>query len=121
MDALACEIEALERRLLDLGVRASPEQASELLADGFREFGKSGHAWRRDEIIAAMAAERHPINYRFDDFGVQRLGEDAALALYTLSVISPDGSETKALRSSVWQRGEDDQWRMLFHQGTKCE
>lgn len=121
MDALADEIEALERRLLDLGVRSSPEQASDLLADGFREFGKSGHAWRRDEIIAAMASERRPINYRFEEFSVQRLGEDAALALYELSVVSPDGGETKALRSSVWQRGEDGRWRMLFHQGTRCE
>jgi hypothetical protein len=68
-----------------------------------------------------MATERHAIVYRFDDFSVRRLGEDAALALYKLSVISADGSEAKALRSSVWQRGVDSRWRMLFHQGTKSE
>jgi hypothetical protein len=121
MDSIASMIESLEHQLLDLGVRSSPERVGDLLSADFREFGKSGHIWSREEIIAAMATERHPLRYRLEDLTVKRLGEDAALACYALHVAGSGGTETKALRSSVWQREPDGKWRLLFHQGTKSE
>jgi hypothetical protein len=121
MEPIASTIESLERQLLDLGIRSSPERVGDLLSADFREFGKSGHAWTREEIIAAMATERHPIRYRLENLTVKRLGEDASLACYSLYVAGTGGTETKALRSSVWQREPDGKWRLLFHQGTKSE
>jgi hypothetical protein len=121
MSSLASHLEALERQLLDLGTRSLPGEAGDLLAADFREFGKSGRAWTRTAVIAAMASETLQINYRLEDFSVKELGGDFALVTYSCYVVDTDGVEAKALRSSVWQREADGTWRMLFHQGTKSE
>ena len=121
MPSLAAHLNDLERRLLDLGTRSSPDLAGGLLAKDFREFGKSGRSWTRDDIIAAMATETAQIECRLEDFVVKSLGEDFALVTYTAYVIAADGAETKALRSSIWQHEADGSWRMLFHQGTRSE
>jgi hypothetical protein len=121
MSSLASHLEALERQLLDLGTRSLPGEAGDLLAAEFREFGKSGRAWTRSAVIAAMATETEQINYRLEDFAVQELGTDFALVTYACYVADADGVESKALRSSVWQRDADGAWRMLFHQGTRSE
>lgn len=114
---LADHLESLERLLLDVGTRSCPALAGDLLAADFREFGKSGRAWTRADIIAAMATEARQMDYDFADFAVKRLGEDFALVTYSVQVAGPDGVD-KALRSSIWQREADGKWRMLFHQGT---
>ena len=118
MLSLSAQLEKLERLLLDHGTRSVTESAGELLAADFREFGKSGRTWDRDAIIASLAAEAAQIDYQLREFRAERLGEDFALATYTLHVRSPDGTTSLSLRSSVWQREADGMWRMLFHQGT---
>jgi hypothetical protein len=120
MSSLADHLESLERQLLDVATRSSPNMAGDLLAAGFREFGKSGRVWTRAEIIAALATEAVQIDYRLEDFIVKSLGEDFALVTYAIYVSAIDGIG-KALRSSVWQCEADGKWRLLFHQGTKSQ
>ncbi len=121
MSCLTSHLQALERQLLDLGTRSSPQAAAGLLAADFREFGKSGHAWTRQGMLVAMASETRQIDYRLRDFVAKELGQAHALVTYTCHITDADGAESTALRSSVWQCEADGMWRMLFHQGTKSE
>lgn len=106
------EVVARELRLLDPAVRSDAAAAGELLHPEFEEYGASGRVWDRDAIVAALT----------DDPGVSgvahelrpvRLATDVVLLTYRIE------GEAGSLRSSVWVRGEDREWRVRFHQGTR--
>lgn len=110
-DAGVPDVVVRERALLDPQVRADSALVAELLTADFVEFGSSGRIWDRDAIISAMA--RDPGTPRqVADAHVVRLGPDAALLTYRLV------GEPGSIRSSLWVRGVDRQWRLRFHQGT---
>ena len=74
----------------------------------FREFGSSGQTFTKEQIIQLLLA--NPIiRGEISDFQVSVLTPDIVHATYQAA-----GS----LRSSLWIR-ERDQWRILFHQGTR--
>ena len=106
----------LEEALLDPEVRSDPAAVGRLLADDFREFGSSGAAFGRDEVIAALSSET-PSRRTMTDFAVRTLGADFVLVTYRAERTDADGTMRNSLRSSVWRRGETG-WRMTFHQGT---
>ncbi len=103
----------LELLLLDPAVRGNRAAVAVLLAEEFREFGRSGRAYGKVETLDLLSAEPEaapPIT--LDKFRAEPLGETAALVTY-LSV----HAEGRARRSSVWV-WRDGRWQMLFHQGT---
>lgn len=107
-----------EEALLAADYRASPDKVSDLLADGFIEFTRSGHVCDRNETIAALASERSVLLRRAFDFRVTLLGEAVALLTYRSARRSnSDLEEEYSLRSSIWVR-KQGRWRMRFHQGT---
>jgi hypothetical protein len=108
---LAALLIAREQSLHDPATRADPVQVDALLSPDFREFGSSGRAWTRAEIFALLASEP-PAKRTARDFQCQPLSPTLALLTY----LSSNGIRA-SLRSSLW-RLEDDQWRILFHQGT---
>jgi hypothetical protein len=111
------QIQALEERLLDRRVRASPSLLGELLADDFLEFGSSGRVWTRQEILAALRAEP-AVRFTIRDFRVRRVARDAALATYRARAEPGSGGSPQAsLRSSLWV-WRVDRWQIVFHQGT---
>lgn len=105
-------IEALERFLLDSSVRQSTEQLGKLIADDFLEFGSSGKVYNKQDCIKPDETSR---KFVVSDFKIKELSKDVMLATYK---ITEDG--IASLRSSIWQR-YGDEWKMIFHQGTKCE
>lgn len=105
-------IEALERSLLDSSVRQSTEQLSKLIADDFLEFGSSGKVYNKQDCIKPDETSR---KFVVSDFKIKELSKDVMLATYKTT---EDG--IASLRSSIWQR-YGDEWKMIFHQGTKCE
>ena len=105
-------IEALERSLLDFSVRQSTEQLSKLIADDFLEFGSSGKIYNKQDCIKP---DECPRKFVVSDFKINELSKDVTLATYKTT---EDG--IASLRSSIWQR-YGDEWKMIFHQGTKCE
>ncbi|MDF1798453.1 MAG: DUF4440 domain-containing protein [Planctomycetota bacterium] len=121
--ALAEQLQALELRLLEPGVRASSEALEGLLAEDFREFGASGQSFDRAGVVAVAAggvaepAER----YQLEDFEAHAMGEDHALVTYLLRVLGPDGAELRSSRRSSHWRREPGGWRLVFHQGTPAE
>ena len=105
-------IEALEQSLLDPSVRQSTEQLNKLIADDFLEFGSSGKVYNKQDCIKPDEDLR---KFVVSDFKVKELSKDVMLATYKTT---EDG--VASLRSSIWQR-DGDEWKMIFHQGTKCE
>lgn len=107
----------LEQRLAQVGRKLSPEDASSLIADDFVEFGASGKVWAKSEIIAAMS-QWAPIERKVEDFTVHELCSSVFLVTYR---VSKDGQASSfSLRSSLWRK-KDENWQILFHQGTNIK
>ncbi|MBI5267905.1 MAG: DUF4440 domain-containing protein [candidate division Zixibacteria bacterium] len=105
----------LEERLLMPSVRRSSSELSQLLAEDFREIGRDGHLYTREEIISILADEvptgRSLI---IDEFEISELAPGLVLVTYRLT-----SGAGYSRRSSIWRR-EESGWRMVFHQGTSA-
>lgn len=110
---LAAFLLRLELQLMDPRFRRDPASAAELLAEDFREFGASGRVWSRDAVLELMATEPEFAPPAVEDFAVQMVASEVALATYR--AVGDSGSSQ---RSSLWIQ-EQGQWKMLFHQGTR--
>lgn len=105
----------LEESLFKPEVRASASTLDRLLADEFVEFGSSGVASNKNDVIEALQAE--PAMQRtLVDFGAWLLAPGVVLLTYT-SVRREEARERRFLRSSIWKE-IDGRWQMVFHQGT---
>ncbi len=103
----------LERRLLDLDVRRTPELAGPLIDPEFREYGASGRVWDRAAVLAVeFGPDQEPLVV--EDEAAVLLAEDVVLVTYRTR-----RREGSTLRSSVWRREPGGPWRILFHQGTR--
>ncbi len=106
-------LQALERQLLDPATRKDRAAVTALLADDFREFGKSGRAYTKAEILDALAAEPEPgRRIELAEFHAVPLGPEAALVTYCSMEA---GAMARRCSVWVWRNGL---WQMLFHQGT---
>lgn len=105
---------ALERRLLQPSVRASPQELAPLLDPGFREIGASGRVWDRASIIQGLTNDSGPAtSIRDEEMEGTVLAEDIVLLTYV-----SDAAGRRARRTSIWKRDQDAGWRLLHHQGT---
>jgi hypothetical protein len=116
--AICAHLRAREEALLDPIVRRDPAQVSALLSEDFLEFGSSGRAWSRQQILDLLAAETYqPALMR--DFECHSITQGVILATYRTVHTDPEtGARTEALRSSIWVQ-EFGVWRVRFHQGTR--
>jgi hypothetical protein len=107
----------LERSLMEEETRKSPERLDLLLADEFREFGRSGTIYGKRQIIELMCQEE-PVRRTIAEFTVKQIAENVALITYRSSRTDENsGIELESLRSSLWRKN-GAQWQLLFHQGT---
>lgn len=114
-DDLLNTLQKLEVELHDPSARAT-ERTAQLLAESFVEFGSSGQVYSKAEILLLLASEAPPA-ISASQFSVQRIAQDVALLTYLSCHHS--SQDTFSLRSSIWQF-QEGQWRIIFHQGTKC-
>ena len=110
-------LRALEASLLTNAVRKDRARVAELLAEEFREFGRSGTVYTKAEILAFLAEEEE-IVVTMEDFRCQPVAEGVALVTYRSERAEPAGENLAALRSSLWV-WRDGRWQMVFHQGTR--
>ena len=113
---------ALEVALLDSAVRGSAAQLNDVFADEFVEFGSSGRAYTKNDIIAFLLEESSTekgVSRRAEDIKVHWLAENSAFVNYKLVRTEPAGQKT-SLRTSIWKYS-DARWQMVFHQGTDTE
>lgn len=111
-------IRALEESLLQPAVRRSAAELDALLADDFREFGSSGRAFGKREVVDLLADEAEH-RFSLEDFQVRTLAPELVLATYRVvrTPVAPGGESHYSLRSSIW-KCESGRWQMAFHQGT---
>jgi len=101
-------------------VRGSAEQVGRLLADDFVEFGSSGYAYDKQQIIEALQQEKPDPALRISltEFAARRLAPGIFLVTYrTTWDAGADEPGRSRLRSSIWKL-IDGRWQMVFHQGT---
>jgi hypothetical protein len=107
------EVVALELRLLDPQIRASPGEVDLLLHDDFIEVAASGKRWDRASTIESLASDAGPTP-EVSDLVARPIGDQVILVTYLAS--RPDEGRS-SFRSSLWVMTADG-WRVLFHQGT---
>lgn len=113
------QLKQLEKRLLEHDVRLNEYELSTLLADDFVEFGASGIAWTKAEVITGLQNEAF-VPRVISNFVVKPLSGDVMLVTYLCrSVPTDQDREINSLRSSIW-RLNGNEWQMVFHQGTLC-
>lgn len=101
----------LEQRLLSQATRGNAEEISRLIADDFTEFGASGGIWNKADLVEQLP--RQPFTQRtISEFAVKPLSENTALVTYQCHTAA-----SNSRRSSIWRK-QDEQWQMVFHQGT---
>lgn len=96
---------------------------SQVLHDGFMEFGRSGATYSKSQIIDLLSNEEpdEPIELWSQDYQVHVQDGNIALLLYKSAHVARDNQLTcHTLRCSLWQRTSDG-WQMIFHQGTATE
>jgi len=86
-------------------------------APDFREFGRSGRRYTRDELLPT--GESHRIDATLHDLTVTDISATVALVTYRSELRRPTRTEW-ANRSSLWDHASG-RWQLRFHQGTPCE
>lgn len=112
--SLRNKIYKLELSHLNPETRHSVKKLENLLADDFVEFGSSGKIYHKNDILKWLPLES-PRQFIIEDFSALILAEDIVLATYKLK-----SESVSSLRSSLW-KFNGNEWKMVFHQGTKCE
>ncbi|AIT10112.1 hypothetical protein LO80_09100 [Candidatus Francisella endociliophora] len=108
----------LEKSLLSSKTRFDYKYMSEILTNDFREFGKSGKAYTKQDILQSLLS---PIKINLEiinnSFKVNLLEEHIILVTYM--TINKYNNQ-KHNRSSIWV-GLNNKWKIKFHQGTTIE
>ena len=111
-------LQALEVELHKPAARSDATRLNALLHDDFREFGRSGAAYTKADILSRLLTEEQHAVVVADRFEVRPHGESVALLTYRSAHRQADGTlDSFALRSSVWERSTLG-WQLSFHQGT---
>lgn len=116
------KIRELETALHHPEIRTNREQLMRLLHPEFVEIGYSGRTYDFDTIINSLLDEE-PSAYTMwsQNFETTQLADDVFLLIYEQARIDEHGILSRhAKRSSVWTKN-NDQWQIIFHQGTPTE
>ncbi|KQV15034.1 MULTISPECIES: nuclear transport factor 2 family protein [unclassified Pseudomonas] len=107
----------LEQRLQSQDVRCDAEEIALLIADDFIEFGASGSTWTKADLVEHLPDQ--PFTKRtISEFAVKQLSEHTVLVTYHChTATSSQRAPANSLRCSIWRK-QDEQWQMVFHQGT---
>lgn len=101
--------------------RGDRERLAQLLAPDFREFGRSGASYTRDDMLARLPLETEAPQIHAQDFAMQELADSVVLLTYRSAHRSSSGELfLHTNRSSIW-RLDSTGWQMVFHQGTPTD
>lgn len=108
----------LECELHQPKCRGDRSRLAQLLAPDFREFGRSGATYTRDDMLMSLPTDPEPPEIQARDFAVSKLSDSIALLTYRAAHVKPSGELCRHTnRSSIW-RLDSSGWQMVFHQGT---
>lgn len=110
--SLLSQLQALEVELHQPEVRGDAARLDALPHGDFQEFGRSGAAYAKSDIVAQLLTATQHAHLVADNFIVRSLAVDVALLTYRSAQALPDGTlHRHTLRSTIWQRC-DVGWRM---------
>ncbi|KPV93148.1 MULTISPECIES: DUF4440 domain-containing protein [unclassified Pseudoalteromonas] len=108
-----------ERQLLDPDVRQSSHALNALLDDEFIEIAANGTVFDKQHVLTRLPTEVVPQFYN-QHFKGRMLSDDVAQISYQAAYRRSARSEFNySLRMSLWRKS-NEQWKMVFHQGTPC-
>ena len=115
---LLATLRDLEVALHQPAVRSDRAKLGELLHPQFREFGRSGAEYDREDVLREFESSPPAYDVWSQDFRVDELAPGVALLTYRSAHLCADGRlDGHTNRASVWQLTPSG-WRMRFHQGT---
>lgn len=96
---------------------STKEALLNLTREGFWEVGASGNVYSREDVITTLLKRYDDPNYidiwEAKDFDVVKISQDNYLITYVL--IQDEDRVTR--RSTIWRK-QDDNWVIIYHQGT---
>ncbi len=104
-------LQELELELVQPTTRRNVTRLSELIDDGFEEFGSSGKCYRKQDVLDSLPKE-NKVHYELSNFEFKTLSKDCVLVKYKST-----SNYTVTLRSSIWIHNSGS-WQMLHHQAT---
>jgi len=105
-----------EIRLLDK--TESLENLAFLVDDEFIEIGSSSKLYNKTDVIDWLKSDDKSIRSG-TNFSGTIISEDVILLTYISNIKDNINAPTKiAMRSSIWRRHLEGNWKMIFHQGT---
>lgn len=116
--SLLSTLSQLECELHQPKCRGNRERLTQLLDPDFKEFGRSGASYTRDDTLMLLPTEREPPKTHAQDFAVQKLSDSIVLLTYRSAHVNSSGELFRHTnRSSIWRLNLSG-WQMVFHQGT---
>lgn len=118
---LLAELESLERAMHKVEKRRDRQFMESILHPEFREFGRTGRSYEREEILSEIQEDTEFPAIHADNFQVQILTQDVWLLSYLSAHRADDGTlSRRTLRSSLWVAGPQGP-QLRFHQGTAVD
>jgi len=115
---MSTHLRSLEERLLDPAVRKDSQQVSKLLAEDFVEFGSSGRAFNKTQVLECLRNEAPLEETIIGDFMAKPLCSTVFLVTYRATRRDAAGVHRgHSWRCSIWVK-RDGGWQLRFHQGT---
>jgi len=109
----------LEQKLQDTEFRRSKEFLENTLHDEFVEIGATGRQYNKQETIKNINQPTR-LDYKASDFRTSPLSDEIVLLTYKLVTLDDSVEIQASLRSSIWKFGNNN-WQIIFHQGTVAE
>ena len=116
---LLAQLLQLEQEMHLNSTRKNRDRMETLLDPTFKEIGRSGRSYSRNEILDEFKNEESLPRILVSDANITVVGDDLVLLTYQSRHDSSDAPRP-TLRSSLWRKHGSD-WRICFHQGTAAE
>lgn len=116
--SLLSMLRELECELHQPKCRGDRERLTQLLDPDFKEFGRSGASYTRDDTLMLLPTDTEPPTVHAQDFALQKLSDSIVLLTYRSAHVNSSGELLRHTnRSSIWRLASAG-WQMVFHQGT---
>jgi hypothetical protein len=108
----------MELKLLDKNIRNSKNELEKYISKEFIEYGSSGRIYTYNDIVNISSNKDEQIIYEILKIDTKILSDKIILILYIIEI--KNGNEKIiSNRSSIWKK-ENNDWKIIFHQGTKA-
>ncbi|WP_337842453.1 DUF4440 domain-containing protein [Rheinheimera sp.] len=118
LNKLKQQLVALEQQLFQPETRACRQTLDLLIADDFVEINAAGLLYGKQNVLQRLPDEQPP-QIQAGHYQLRWLGPGHAQLLYQAIVTRVGAEPAYSQRCSIW-RCQQQQWQMIYHQGTLC-